>query len=353
MADVGGITALVGCASSGVTIGAFTESAKARGVLMISPSSTSALITPLEDDGLLWRTAPSDAVQGVAVAELLRWRGDQKVAVINRDDAYGNSLRNVMQDVICEDLDCADDDVYVSSAYQEAQQSAELAEALVRIEDLDPSAVVAIGFVDDVSFFLNIAGDSAVAEKTFILPDGAKDVALLQRVQNRALLGRIVGTNPASPDNRNSRTFTINYRGKWNEEPVSFAAHAYDAAYLLAYALGGAGGEMVSGAQLAEQLRRLSQGAEVDVGPADFATSVQRLASDSNATINFSGASGALDFDPTTGEALGDIEGWAFDLDEEEIVSLGVIFDSFQSNFIPTEALQALHTSTVTGGAGG
>lgn len=355
MAEEGQVAATIGAASSGVTIAAFSDAARAAGMLMISPASTSVLITDLQDDGLLWRTAPSDAGQGIAIAELITSLNANRIAVVNRDDAYGNSLRDVMQNVICERIDCADRDIYTTRSYADNTQATDLGAAVGVFEQLDPDVIVAISFSDDAIEFLRLVADSAVLRnKPIILTDGAKDVGLIEAIDDAGLIANLVGTNPASPDNPNSRTFTINYRGKYNEEPTSFTPHSYDAAYLLAYALSTIPeGEEVTGTKIAAGLRRMSQGENVDVGPAAFASASRRLASSPDTMIDFNGASGPLNFDPETGEALGDIEAWRFDGPADEIESLGVVYESASGTFIPPDLTRDTDAGVLDSGMDG
>lgn len=55
------IAALVGAACSGASTAVLQNVALPRGLLMISPSSTSPALTSIKDNGLFFRTAPSDA----------------------------------------------------------------------------------------------------------------------------------------------------------------------------------------------------------------------------------------------------------------------------------------------------
>src|SRR5262249_36490072 len=68
--DVVGVPAIVGAAFSGITIDVATEVTIARGTLLLSPSATSAAITELADDGLVWRLSPSDTLQSKALVVL-------------------------------------------------------------------------------------------------------------------------------------------------------------------------------------------------------------------------------------------------------------------------------------------
>ena len=56
-----GISAIVGADCSGVTTAILQNVAMANGIVMISPSATSPALTTVEDNGLFFRTAPSDA----------------------------------------------------------------------------------------------------------------------------------------------------------------------------------------------------------------------------------------------------------------------------------------------------
>jgi len=89
-----GYSAVVGPASSNVNLqvadAVFTENA----VVGISPSSTSPDVTDLDDDGYIFRTAPSDLLQGPAMAELARGDtvGAESSGTLYLNDAYGQSL---------------------------------------------------------------------------------------------------------------------------------------------------------------------------------------------------------------------------------------------------------------------
>jgi branched-chain amino acid transport system substrate-binding protein len=73
-----------------------------EGVLQISPASTSAEITDLEDNGLMNRTPPADNLQGPALASFVeKSLGGAKgktVAVAGRNDSYGEGLTGFFVD---------------------------------------------------------------------------------------------------------------------------------------------------------------------------------------------------------------------------------------------------------------
>jgi branched-chain amino acid transport system substrate-binding protein len=64
------------------------------GVVGISPSSTDPNVTDLDDNDYIFRTAPSDLLQGPAMAELAAGEmvGAESSGTLYLNDAYGQSL---------------------------------------------------------------------------------------------------------------------------------------------------------------------------------------------------------------------------------------------------------------------
>ena len=66
-----GVAAINGATCSGATTAVLNNVAVPNGVVMISPSATSPALSTIKDNGLFFRTAPSDARQGEVMAEVL------------------------------------------------------------------------------------------------------------------------------------------------------------------------------------------------------------------------------------------------------------------------------------------
>lgn len=353
LVDVARVQAIVGAGASGVTIDVFTAVARPAGVLMMSPASTSPAITSLPDDGLLWRTAPSDAIQGRAIAGLIDEAGYARVAVVNRDDAYGNGLAQVVQLARCGGGGCGDayaSYIYPSDSNDPAQATRQQA-IIGELEVFRPDVVVLIGFVTDGVAFLNLAAGKGLH---FVLTDGMKSGALLGArlatppaegatgVVDTQILCDLVGTNPGSPNPTNFHPFEVKYEARFGGKPNNYEAQAYDAAYAigLAYAAaGGAGHPDPDGRALAVGLTRLVGGeAVVRSGPDDWNVGVAALSGGPTSLVDLVGVSGLLDFDPATGEAAGTIDLWRFApdaaTDDQKIENLGVVLDD-RGQYIP------------------
>jgi branched-chain amino acid transport system substrate-binding protein len=91
-----GVKAIVGAASSGVSL-AFIDQVVGAGVLQMSPANTSPTLTTYADDGLYFRTAPSDLLQGEVLGNLMAADGHQTAAMIVLNDAYGTGLRDATE----------------------------------------------------------------------------------------------------------------------------------------------------------------------------------------------------------------------------------------------------------------
>ena len=97
LVDVENAVAIVGALSSGVTIAVASSVTIPQERLLISGASTAPAITVLEDNDFLFRTAPSDAAQGVVLANLANEEGYKTAGVIYLNNAYGEGLADQFQ----------------------------------------------------------------------------------------------------------------------------------------------------------------------------------------------------------------------------------------------------------------
>ena len=250
--------------------------------------------------------------------------------MIHRDDAYGSGLRDAVHARVCLDdaatFDC--ENAFFSRSYGKDTEETDQTEAIIELKAFKPDVIVLIGFLEDGIAFMNFAAQEGFTR--FILTDGTKSGDLIGAVPDE-LLCKAIGTNPASPSGTSYQAFALRYESRWKEPPGAFNANAYDALYLLGYAIAAAGDlkpSELTGAALATAMGRLSEGAEVNVGNSKWNASIQALRNGENATIDLVGASGALTFDSATGEAPAEIEAWFLDLKAAEVASLGEIFSA-------------------------
>ena len=167
-----GVDAIVGAASSGVTL-TVIDQISAAGVTMFSPANTSPALSTYDDKGLYFRNAPPDGLQGAVVANLVVEDGNASAYILNLDDAYGNGIADVVAAVLTD----SGVEVLGQKAYDPTAASfdAEVAEIVAA----DPDAVVLISF-DEGSRILRTAVEQGVGPtvKNYYGTDGNMGNAL-------------------------------------------------------------------------------------------------------------------------------------------------------------------------------
>ncbi|MGK5676410.1 ABC transporter substrate-binding protein [Micromonospora sp. URMC 106] len=83
---------IIGAGGSGISREVLPDVVQA-GKILFSPSNTDASLTELDDNGLYFRTAPPDNLQGRALADVILRDGPQKITIVARKDSYGEGLQ--------------------------------------------------------------------------------------------------------------------------------------------------------------------------------------------------------------------------------------------------------------------
>ncbi|MFD6568658.1 ABC transporter substrate-binding protein [Micromonospora profundi] len=87
-----GVSVIIGAGASGISREVLPDVVKA-GKILFSPSNTDSSLTDVEDNGLYFRTAPPDSLQGRALADVILRDGSQKIVIVARKDSYGEGLQ--------------------------------------------------------------------------------------------------------------------------------------------------------------------------------------------------------------------------------------------------------------------
>jgi len=130
---------IVGAASSSVSLSVIDKIVNA-GVVQISPANTSTAFDTYDDKGLYFRTAPSDVLQGAVLANTLVEDGHQNVAILARQDSYGEALANQVEQVFTES-----GGTIVAKELYDADVKSQTA-PINAVAAEDPDAVVLISF---------------------------------------------------------------------------------------------------------------------------------------------------------------------------------------------------------------
>ncbi|WP_298291340.1 ABC transporter substrate-binding protein [uncultured Litoreibacter sp.] len=222
-----GVKGIMGADCSGVTGAILANVALANGVVMISPSATSPGLSTAEDDGLFFRTAPSDARQGVVMTEVLMDQGIKSVAVTYTNNDYGKGLADAFQSAFEE----AGGEVTINAAHEDgkADYSAEVG----ALASAGGDRLVVAGYVDQGGSGIVRAALDTGAFDTFHFPDGMISAKLVENFG--AEIDGSSGQHPGT-DSPGVAKFTEMVGDKF-DSTSPFTPESYDAAALIMLAM--------------------------------------------------------------------------------------------------------------------
>ena len=151
-----GVNAIIGAASSDVTK-TVIDTVTQAGILMFSPANTSDSFTTYADNGLYFRTAPPDIMQGQVLADLITKEGNQSVGILAQNGEYGTGLAQVIADNL-ENAGLGED--VVKQVYYDPNAS-DFSDVVQQMVDLNPDAIVVIGF-DESGRIIQVMNEQGV-----------------------------------------------------------------------------------------------------------------------------------------------------------------------------------------------
>jgi ABC-type branched-subunit amino acid transport system substrate-binding protein len=307
LVQVDDVDVIMGALASANTIPVAESVTIPNRVVQISPASTSPAITQLDDNGLVWRTPPSDALQGQVLATAVAdaFGSDATINVGTRNDAYGTALIGAFVSA------WEDAGGTIGESVRWNPEAATFDSEAARLVSGNPDGWVVIDFPETwakVGPALVRTGRWDPA-RTFTA-DGLRDTTLAKQVGRPATNG-LRGSAPSSKGAPAGAAFdrVFRERAPAGVERQTFDAQAFDAvmvAFLAAVqggssdpatisdnlqAVAGPPGEKVTFEQLDEALAALMEGEQID----------------------YEGASGPIDFDSRGDPASAIYEVWRFE----------------------------------------
>ncbi len=266
------INAIVGGDCSGVTTAMLQNVALANGIVMVSPSATSPALSTIKDNGLFFRTAPSDARQGQVLTAVLQDKGVKSAALTYTNNDYGKGLANSIKT----NFEKAGGKITISAAHEDGKgdYTAEVG-----------ALAAAGGEVLIVAGYLNQGGKGIIqaaldtgAFETFVLPDGMIGDSLPKDIGSD--LNGSYGTVPGTDSPGATKFSDMAKAAGFKAGP--FTSESYDAAALIMLAMQAAGssqskmfkdkimgvanapGIKIYPGELAKALKILKDGGEID-----------------------------------------------------------------------------------------
>jgi len=284
------IAAIMGADCSGVTSAIANNVAVPNGVVMISPAATSPALSTIEDNGLFFRTSPSDARQGQVLSDVLMDRGVSSVAVTYTNNDYGKGLADAFQS----SYESAGGTVTISAAHEDGKgdYSAEVGALAAAGGDM----LAVFGYADQGGAGIIQGALDTGAFDTFVMGDGMKSQSLIDAIGDD--LAGSIGTQPGSAG-EGAKLLAAALEGIAGTPDGPFTAESYDAAALIALAIQ-AGGS-ADRASIAAQVLNVANAPGEPIGVGELAKGLEILAN--GGEIDYEGASAVELIGP--GEAAG------------------------------------------------
>ncbi|WP_193142092.1 MULTISPECIES: ABC transporter substrate-binding protein [unclassified Meridianimarinicoccus] len=285
-----GVAAIMGAMCSGATGAVLSNVAMPNGTVMISPSASSPGLSAAEDNGLFFRTAPSDARQGVVMADIITERGISEVAVTYTNNDYGKGLA----DSFAQAFEAAGGTVTIVAPHDDGKPdySAEVA----TLASAGGEALVVAGYVDEGGSGMIQASLDTGAFDLFVLPDGMVSDKLEENFGD-AIEGSF-GQAPGSNSDGGALYEEMATAAGVDGASV-YSKEAYDAAALILLSMQAAGS--TAGADFKSKIMEVANAPGEPILPGELAKGLEILKNGGD--IDYVGASAVELIEP--GEAAG------------------------------------------------
>jgi branched-chain amino acid transport system substrate-binding protein len=283
------VAGIVGAFCTGATIGAATTAGIPGGVVMISPSASAPAVTTVEDNDLLFRTTPSDAFQGVKLADLLYSKGITDVALTYVNNDYGKGLADVFAARFAE----LGGTVTVNISHEDGK--ADYRAELGQLAGGGSENLVVLAYISGSGLTILQQANEAGNFTTYFGGDGMIGDALAG-----ANVPNFVATRAGAYAGASADTFVKLATDGGLDPAATYAPQAYDAGFLLALAVQKNGSASREG--LSAALREVATPPGEKILPGEWSKALELLSAGTD--IDYEGAGGPLDFD-----AAGDVDG--------------------------------------------
>jgi len=307
LVQINKVVGIIGALASGVTVPVAESVTCPENVIMISPASTSPLLTVLPADkgkDFLFRTCPSDALQGVVAGKLAAGY-NKTAAVLYVNNPYGQGLA----EEFTSSFEKNGGKVVASVPHDEKageSYTAELRKALGG----KPDILCAFSYPEHAKIYLKESLEFFKYGK-FLFCDGTKSQDIIKALGAANVEGQM-GTAPGSAGGEPYVMFNADYKAEFGQlPPLPFITNAYDAMAVIGLAgfMAKTKGLALTSKNIRDNLRTVSSPPGEIIKPGEFKKGFDLLKN--GKPINYEGAAGSVDFDGN-GDVITPIEVWKY-----------------------------------------
>lgn len=225
-----GVQAIIGPLATPVTLEVL-DSLTEAGVAVVSPANTSPTLTDYPDNGLYFRTVPSDVLSGAVLADVARGLGLTRAVTLARADAYGTGVQQAFESAFAG----LGGTVLLSSTYD--PESGDFSADVSAMLSASPDVVVLAGFGESARIVEEMAAQGLGPQQVQVLvaESGVSKTAYADLPSGimRGVLG-VVPARGALPERKDFEQRLLDVDRRLTT--FAYAAETYDAAILVALA---------------------------------------------------------------------------------------------------------------------
>ena len=306
------VDALIGPTSSLNTLGTLSAAVDA-GVLTCSPTATAMALDNFPDNGLFFRTIPSDSLQAAAIANVVEASGTSTAVVVYLDDGYGRPFGEATQDAIA----ALGTTVAATIGFDANEESiaATVQDALASSPEV--VAVIADGVTGPA--IINAIDAAAQTRLTYVVNDAIRRPAASAQPFSPGLALRVAGVSPVAY--ADSPVFTQALLSVDPDATGLYAHNAYDCLSIIVLAAQAAGSTQPT--DIANAIAAVTSSGS---GCAMLSVCSAALADGRN--INYNGPSGNLSVDANGNVVAANFERFTFSSSGRDvadgIIAIGV-----------------------------
>lgn len=307
------VAAVIGALLSGTTLASAQSVIVPAGVVQISPTATTPVLSNLKDNDWVFRVVPSDSYQGPVLAKMLMDKGITSVALTYANNDYAVGIAETFREAY-KKLGGT-----ITADIRHEEKKSSYRTELAQLAKGKPQALVLIAFAGESGVTIVKEALEGAFFTTFIGTDGLRDKLLIDQIGADNLKTAMFTSPSAPPGTPSLEAFEKAYTAAYQTtKDKLFIQQVYDATFIAALAIQKAGS--TDRKAIRDALRDVgSPGGEV-VGPGDWKKAVDLIAAGKK--ITYAGAACPCQFDKN-GDVAGTIG--EFVIEEGSYKQVGVV----------------------------
>ena len=230
------VAAVIGALLSGTTLASAQSVIVPAGVVQISPTATTPVLSSLKDNDWVFRVVPSDSYQGPVLAKMLMDKGITSVALTYANNDYAVGIAETFRTAY-KKLGGT-----ITADIRHEEKKSSYRTELAQLAKGKPQALVLIAFAGESGVTIVKEALEGAFFSTFIGTDGLRDKLLIDQIGADNLKTAMFTSPSAPPGTPQLEAFEKAYAAAYQStKDKLFIQQVYDATFVAALAIQKAG----------------------------------------------------------------------------------------------------------------